>query len=503
MTSIVKQIAGFSVIAASALAFAAGAHAQEKASPSARAQAVSSHWTKDKLEAATPRDFYLDHRGLAFMRSANGGLEPYGHSKKFELKQVKLKPVPKAKPPGAGGGTSDTTPPTITNMTPADGTTIGASQTFSVDATDASGVKSVDFTITYTGGTQTFAGTNTGGDTWSVSLQGFPDGAGSWYATATDTAKKGGNSADSATNTFTVDTGSGGGGGGGGGGTGDIVENVRWSAGGDIQTAAGRLFYEMPTRRNLRSWAGYVCSGTAVTDNATGRSIIITAAHCVYDDANKAFARNVLFIPNQDQTSGAGTDTNCNNDPLGCWTASFGVVDDDWTTRSFPDNIPWDYAYYVVNDTGSHTGTSAGTDALDAAVPTMDIQFTAPVVDDGVAGPTTADYTHALGYSYSDDPYFMYCSEDMTTEGTDNWWLPSCGLSGGASGGPWIQPMSETTGSGPLISVNSWGYTTAPGMAGPKLSGTSASCLFDEARLTNFNAVMTGDGQEGIAPGGC
>ncbi|MEK9719850.1 MAG: hypothetical protein VW257_02110 [Quisquiliibacterium sp.] len=37
-------------------------------------------------------------------------------------------------------------------------------------------------------------------------------------------------------------------------------------------------------------------------------------------------------------------------------------------------------------------------------------------------------------------------------------------------------------GNGPIISVNSWGYTTSPGMAGPKLSGTSASCLFDRAK---------------------
>ena len=54
-----------------------------------------------------------------------------------------------------------------------------------------------------------------------------------------------------------------------------------------------------------------------------------------------------------------------------------------------------------------------------------------------------------------------------------NFWLPNCGLSGGSSGGPWVQPF--TNGNGTIISVNSWGYTNQPGMAGPKLSGTSAS----------------------------
>ena len=48
-----------------------------------------------------------------------------------------------------------------------------------------------------------------------------------------------------------------------------------------------------------------------------------------------------------------------------------------------------------------------------------------------IAVPTTAgtgsdDFTHALGYTFDFDPDFMYCSDDMTTEGTDNWWLPVC-----------------------------------------------------------------------------
>jgi len=90
----------------------------------------------------------------------------------------------------------------------------------------------------------------------------------------------------------------------------------------------------------------------------------------------------------------------------------------------------------------------------------------------------------------------MYCAENMTTEGDYNWWLPNCGLSGGSSGGPWIQPL--TNGVGPIISVNSWGYTGQPGMAGPFLDVTSAACLFDEAKVTDFDVVSSADGQQGI-----
>jgi hypothetical protein len=204
-----------------------------------------------------------------------------------------------------------------------------------------------------------------------------------------------------------------------------------------------------------------------------------------------------LFIPDQANTTGSGTDLNCANDPIGCWVPSWGVVDVNWTTSVFPDNIPWDYAFYVVDDIGAHAqGLRTTSDVLDDAVDGgLPISFLSPYVDDGE---TTYDYTHALGYSYSDDPNFMYCAEDMTTEGADNWWLPSCRLSGGSSGGPWIQPMNTNSGSGPVMSVNSWGYANSPGMAGPKLVGTSAECVYSTA-LDSAPASTTDGDAAGIA----
>ena len=41
-----------------------------------------------------------------------------------------------------------------------------------------------------------------------------------------------------------------------------------------------------------------------------------------------------------------------------------------------------------------------------------------------------------------------------------------------------------------IISVNSWGYTTSPGMAEPKLSGTSAACVFTAAKLSGNNRAV-------------
>ncbi len=443
----------------------------------ARHARIVSHWTGDRRAAAIPRELVIDSRGLGYLRRPNGALQPYGHG---VAALASNKRSPNAKPaPG------DTTPPSISGMDPAGGATIGASYTFAAVITDASGVRSATFTVQKAGSpAQSFAASAGANNRWSVSLTGLTDGAWSWQVTAKDNGAKGGNTGTAGPVNFSVDTGGGGGGGGGGG----TVTNAEWTGGGPVQTAAGRIYFEMPNNASRRRWSGYVCSGTAVTDGASGRSVILTAAHCVYDDANKAFARNVLFIPNQAGTTGAGTDLNCNNDPLGCWSPSFGVVDTDWSTRTFPNNVAWDYAWYVVSNSGAHTGTSAN-EALEVAAGTLAMQFSAPALN---------GFTHALGYSYSEDPDFMYCAEDMTTEEAVNWWLPSCGLSGGSSGGPWVQPLSN--GNGPIISVNSWGYTGSPGMAGPKLSGSSAQCVFGVATSTPLTGVVsTTDGDEGVA----
>ncbi len=456
---------------------------------------VVEHWTKERRAAAIPRDLVIDERGLGYLRRPDKTLVPYGHDIAAQERPRAATPSPFAKPDGAVSG--DTTPPAIDQMDPGSGATIGASHTFNATVTDASGVKSVTFRVQKSGGlTQSFSATQGANSVWSVQLSGFTDGSWSWWADAKDNAPRGGNSGSSETVNFTVATG----GGGTPGGSGDTITNGTWS-GGKVQQAAGRIYFEMPTNRKATRWSGYVCSGTVATDSTSARSVIITAGHCVYDDVNKAFARNVMFIPNQ--AEGGPTDRICSNDPMGCWIASFGVVDVNWTTRKFPDNIAWDYAYYVVKDDGtSHEGT--GTEVvLDIAAGSMTVSFDGVSINDGTAGKASPDFTHALGYSYNEDPKFKYCAEDMTTEGTVNWWLPSCGLSGGSSGGPWVQKLNTNStsldfGDGPIISVNSWGYTTSPGMAGPKLFETSASCVFEKAKGALFNSVPTSDGNAGI-----
>jgi hypothetical protein len=457
--ALAASVSGLAAVSAPAVA---GSHADE----------VAAYWTPERVAAAQPRDLVVDQRGLGYLRGRDHSLSPYGHSIAPGLTQVggvpASQPVARAKPPG------DSTAPTISNRSPAGGATVGAQVSFSATVTDQSGVASVSFVIHFpSGATQTFAASKGANNVWSATLNGFTNGSWGWHVVARDASTRR-NTTTSTTLGFTVDTGGGGGGGGG------VVPNAQWTFGGDVQLAAGRILFEMPKiQGRTTTWVAYVCSGTVVTDTKADASIILTAAHCVYDDVAKQFARNVLFIPNQAGTTGAGTDTNCSNDPIGCWAPSYGVVDGNWTTRTFPNNVEWDYAYYVVTS-DSHTGNGGG-GALEDAVNELPIGF-----DSAAAG----GLTHALGYSYSDDPNFMYCSEPLGVQSAVNWWLGSCGLSGGASGGPWVEPMDTGTGTGPIISVNSWGYTNQPGMAGPLLDA-SAQCTLTAAVGSN-GAVPSG-----------
>lgn len=480
--------------------------AQPDRGMSARHAHVMDFWTPQQRRLAIPRDLFLDQQGRAFTREANGQLRPHapGLANNDQVTQAKPSGVGGGKGGSDGGGSSggggkgggsDTTPPSVSDYSPAADAVIASSQTFSATVTDPSGIMSVTVRIIFPGGqNQDFvASQQVGTDTWSTNISGFTAGDWNWQLIAQDGAKKGGNTFTSDLLPFSVDTGN----------SGDTIVNSPWTAGGAVQTAGGRIYFQMPNNPTRDTWSGYVCSGTVAEDGVTGRSVILTAAHCAYDDANKAFARNVLFIPDQAGTSGVGTDLNCGNDPLGCWAPAFAVIDPAWAGDTFPNNAAADYAYYVVSDTGAHSGSASSSESLDLSTGSLPISFNSVYFNDGVPGATSVDYTHALGYSYSDDPNFMYCAEDMTTNGSANWWLASCGLSGGASGGAWVQPMDESTGYGDMISVNSWSYVSASGMAGPKLVNTSAECLFTLARFTDFLAVPSTDGDAGVIAAGC
>ena len=66
-------------------------------------------------------------------------------------------------------------------------------------------------------------------------------------------------------------------------------------------------------------------------------------------------------------------------------------------------------------------------------------------------------------------------------------------MGGGASGGPWLNPFNMNTGSGFIVSVNSFGFSSTPSkMGGPSLSGNSAECLFEHAKTYSLDLADKG-----------
>lgn len=268
-----------------------------------------------------------------------------------------------------------------------------------------------------------------------------------------------------------------------------------WSYSGAIQAATGRILFEFDNTGQT-----YVCSGTVIhdgpsgktPDHTNGRSIIQTAAHCAYSDVMKTFANKAIFIPDQSDTTGDESDFNCRNDRYGCWHLSFAVVAKGWTTSHFPENVPYDYAYYVAfDDPATHSGgwEEGLTGLLDVDIQSMKIDFDTDLHDHNSGnGNENNDFIYSLGYSADRDPSLRYCAMEHTTifgvDWYENFWLDNCAMTGGASGGPWMVNM-DTDGVATLVSVNSWGFANRIGMAGPSLrtsSGSLAECLFNKAK---------------------
>jgi len=232
----------------------------------------------------------------------------------------------------------------------------------------------------------------------------------------------------------------------------ETTTGSRWPDGvGKAYTAIGRVLFSTAD-------GDWICSGVAATDTSAAISVVLTAAHCAYDQATHAFATNWMFIPEFDTTP---TYT-CTSTQYGCWTASRLVVHRGYAgQRSFNTTaVQHDWAFAVVGN-GGHSNTQ-----LDATVGSYPIAFTS------YANGTPMS---AMGYPAAapyDGRELVYCqgavgSDPYTSNRTYR--LP-CDMTGGSSGGPWFTGFDANGNTGTLSSVNSYGYSGITAMHGPKFS---------------------------------
>ncbi len=280
-----------------------------------------------------------------------------------------------------------------------------------------------------------------------------------------------------------------GGGGGGGGGGGDestVVTGSSWKKGGEIDGASGKVLFAMGS-------SYYVCSATAIVDpnnnqRSVERSLILTAAHCVFDESTGLFAQNWMFIPDYDDSQAPLTTNGsfCGGTLYGCWTASEMAVHTGYTTAGGFNStaVKYDFGIVAVGD-GGHGNT-----LLELTVTPQEKLFSTVA---------TGDDTYAFGYPAQKKwkgNDLIYCRGQVDTDPIQadaTYRLNECKLNGGSSGGPWLASFTGSSGSGIVISLNSYGYNGINAMHGPILN-SHTQAVYDAAlnAAAGSNTVASG-----------
>ncbi|MBT2454031.1 serine protease [Streptomyces sp. ISL-86] len=217
-----------------------------------------------------------------------------------------------------------------------------------------------------------------------------------------------------------------------------------WTGGGAIVKTSGRVFFTMGDRTAS-------CSGDSIT-SANG-STVITAGHCVKYQG--AWHTNWVFVPAY----------NNGNAPYGQWSATKTFATDQWAAS---EDMNMDVGLAVVAPLNGQK--------LSQVVGAQGILFN--------GGYNKQMYSFGFpAASPYDGTKLVYCSGNTGKDFllTKDHSL-ACNMTGGSSGGPWLQDFSETTGLGTQVSVNSFGYNFLPNrMYGPYF-GNEAKAAYDKAQ---------------------
>lgn len=239
----------------------------------------------------------------------------------------------------------------------------------------------------------------------------------------------------------------------GGGGKTTSITGSSWTKGGKPLLATGKVFFTMSAKN-------YVCSGSIVNESASDRSIVLTAGHCVFDNATGNFATRFIYIPAFDTTP--VTDCNVSR----CLEATSLVAHNGFTSEgSFTTKATqYDWGFASIPESGIN-GFSLNTTTF-----------------------TNSSTSYAFGYP-AGRPYggkdLVYCAGPISPDANNGGltWGLGCNMTGGSSGGPWLAAFNTTTFDGSASSLNSYGYgTNSTKMYGPKFN-TSTLSTFEAAKI--------------------
>lgn len=214
----------------------------------------------------------------------------------------------------------------------------------------------------------------------------------------------------------------------------EYLPDVTASADGDlIQSTAGLLLVEDS------EGSTFGCSGTVI--NSSSGDIVITAAHCLYDDSTGGYIVDAQFTPGYHEGDA----------PFGTWT-----MDEVWVPegyqQGFDASLDVGFLRLAPND-GEH---------IEDAVGGQGVSFTAQTNGAVVVGYPAAPepYDGEIQRACSDDE--LDYLDDGDASGVYGF---DCVIGGGSSGSGVISNLDPDTGAGTIVSVISSGpddYTYCP-----------------------------------------
>ena len=261
--------------------------------------------------------------------------------------------------------------------------------------------------------------------------------------------------------------------------TGEIT-GIPWTNGGQVELITGKVFFTMGA-------TDYVCSASVVEELLVDRSLVLTAAHCVYDETNLRFARHWIFVPAYTQAPAAFDPDGefCASTQFGCWTASALVVSNGYAfAGGFNDTAALhDYAFAVLGNGGTQL------DTVDDAVGSAPIAFSEYAAD---SDSWLFGYPAARQFKGSQ---LVYCRGALGFDSysENSTYRVPCKMTGGSSGGPWMSPFvadGSSAGNGTIFSLNSYGYRGISAMYGPKLNADTEA-LYVVAATATENTIVS------------
>jgi V8-like Glu-specific endopeptidase len=225
---------------------------------------------------------------------------------------------------------------------------------------------------------------------------------------------------------------------------------VSWPAADPKVYAHGKVFFSEGS-------TNYVCSGTAVAAR-----VVWTAGHCV-NQGPGAFYTNFMFVPAYNSDG---------QRPRGTFPATQLHTTTQWRTQANAYGYDLGAATVAANETGKDLATALGGAAN---LRTLDTSYTRSAANDAATGRKVNSFGYPAASPYTGQTEYVcqsYVSRRDTSATPPDYGIP-CSMTGGSSGGGWVDP-----GTGKVFSVNSYGYSTIRDtMFGPTQGAEAAALL--------------------------